>query len=297
MVEEEHHQEEEVKKYPTTFQLTPNAKQEFKVLLNFLEQSLPAIPITVTYPSDDIAIDFEKIESDSGKKYPKQWSATICPGVSIKPVNSGILSLWRGLCKGGSDRSITTSDTYPLLVRGNSISSSVSSFIIATSKSKNLYANFAMPFYTDTEDPFIAFFTKVFSDFVPGLDFSIDSNDSNNSAYNFVSQQMYEGANSAYVVSQALAALGPQPTRKALISFLRSNSNSLSSATFSPISYSSVSNVGDTVQYIGKFDGNKWVKVSDYYLVNQDGTSIRAVIPKRNPLLRDGIPSRKVLAK
>jgi hypothetical protein len=147
--------------------------------------------------------------------------------------------------------------------------------------------------YTDSQDPFIEFFTKVFKEFIPNRDFSLEiqASDSTKSAFNYVSQQMYEGANSAYVVSQALASLGPQPTRKALVAFLRSNSKSLSTATFSPIDYSSNSNIGDTVQYIAKYDGSKWVKISDYYLVNPSGTSIQIISPQRNSLLPGGLPA------
>jgi hypothetical protein len=108
---------------------------------------------------------------------------------------------------------------------------------------------------------------------------------------------MYEGANSAYVISQAIASLGPQPTRADLVAFLRGNSKSLSSAMFSPIDYSLSSNIGDTVQYIAKYDGGKWVKVSDYYLVNASGTSIQVTSPQRSSLLPGGLPVATVTKK
>ena len=108
---------------------------------------------------------------------------------------------------------------------------------------------------------------------------------------------MYEGANSAYVISQAIASLGPQPTRTALVAFLRSKSKSLSSATFSPIDYSLSSNIGNTVQYIAKYDGSKWVKFSDYYLVNASGTSIQVTSPQRSSLLPGGLPVVTVTEK
>lgn len=279
-------------KFPTTFQATPNSRQEFKILLNFLENSFGSISINASYPDDEIGKDFEAVQANSSRKLGRQGpKISGCPGIPYFQNNAGVLSLWSIHC--GGTGTLVSSDAYPLVVRGNSVSSSVAAFLVASSKSKNLYASFSMPMYTDSQDPFIEFFTKVFKEFIPSRDFSLEiqASDSTKSAFNYVSQQMYEGANSAYVVSQALASLGPQPTRKALVAFLRSNSKSLSTATFSPIDYSSNSNIGDTVQYIAKYDGSKWVKISDYYLVNPSGTSIQIISPQRNSLLPGGLPA------
>jgi ABC-type branched-subunit amino acid transport system substrate-binding protein len=286
-------------KYPTTFQATPNDKQEFKTLFYYLEQSLNSIIFKVTSPTDDIGLQFEEFQISLKKKYESlPGDVSGCPRLPYNINNFGVLSVFRFQC-GKESTPLVTSDTYPLIIRGNSVSSSVGSFQMATSKSKNSYANFYMPLYTDSQDPFIEFFTKVFKEFVPNLDFSLEIqvNDSTKSSFNYVSQQMYEGANSAYVVSQAIAALGPQPTRTALVAFLRDNSKSLSSATFSPIDYSLSSNIGDTVQYIAKYDGSKWVKVSDYYLVNASGTSIQVTSPQRSLLLPGGLPVITVTEK
>lgn len=286
-------------KYPTTFQATPNNKQEFKTLLNFLENSFGSISVNTSYPDDEIGKDFEEVQVNSSMKLGRQVGISGCPGIPYVQNNVGILSLWRAHCGGGTEKTLVTSDVYPLVVRGNSVSSSLAAFQAASSKSKNLYANFNMPMYTDSQDPFIEFFTKVFKEFVPNRDFSLEIqvNDSTKSVFNYVSQQMYEGANSAYVISQAIASLGPQPTRTALIAFLRSKSKSLSSATFSPIDYSLSSNIGNTVQYIAKYDGSKWVKVSDYYLVNASGTSIQVTSPQRSSLLPGGLPVVTVTEK
>jgi len=286
-------------KYPTTFQATPNDKQEFKTLLNFLENSLGSISINASYPDDEIGKDFEEVQVNSSRKLGRQFPMISgCPGIPYAQNNVGVFSLWRTHC-GGTEKTFVTSDAYPLIIRGNSVSSSVAAFQVASSKSKNLYANFNMPMYTDTQDPFIEFFTKVFKEFVPNRDFSLEiqTNDSTKSVFNYVSQQMYEGANSAYVISQAIASLGPQPTRADLVAFLRGNSKSLSSAMFSPIDYSLSSNIGDTVQYIAKYDGGKWVKVSDYYLVNASGTSIQVTSPQRSSLLPGGLPVATVTKK
>lgn len=284
-------------RYQTTFQAAPNNKQEFAVLLHFLEKSFSTTSFNASLPADDTKSDFGAIHQVATKKLgtvpPRFQNSSGCPGIPYFQNDAGVLSLWRTHC-GVPLSPLVTSDAHPLLIRGNSISSSRGAFQVASTLSKNLYANFYMPLHTDLQDPYIEFFTKVFKEFVPNLDFSLEIRiDSPKTSSNYVSQQMYEGANSAYVLSQALAALGPQPTRAGLIAYLRGNSKSLSSATFHPVDYSLGSNIGNTIQYIAKYDGSKWVKVSDYYLINPSGTSIQVVSPQRKPILPDGLPVTK----
>ena len=283
-------------RYPTTFQSAPNNRQEFAALLHFLEKSFSDKPFKPSFPDDDTVSDFAAIQLISSKKLGRAvvpGAASGCPSIPYYQDNFGVLSLWRIHC-GNALSALVVSDAHPLVIRGNSISSSETAFQVAASMSKNLYANFYMPLHTDLQDPYIEFFTKVFKEFVPNLDFSLEIRiDSPKTSSNYVSQQMYEGANSAYVLSQAIAALGPQPTRAGLIAYLRGNSKSLSSATLHPVDYSLGSNIGNTIQYIAKYDGSKWVKVSDYYLINPSGTSIQVVSPQRKPILPDGLPVTK----
>lgn len=285
-------------KYPTTFQIGGNQKQEFKTLVYFYENVLGSPPFFVTMPDTDIGQEFEDFRISLAQKITVSRNI-VGPSIPYDRFSSsplklrdvGVLSLYLRHTPEDS-RTLVLSELHPLLVRGSSISSSVDNFLVANSKSRNIYANFGMPLYTDTSDPYIAFFTSVFKQFTPSKDFSLEINvgDNSKSVFNYVSQQMYEGANAAYVVAQAIAAIGPEPTREALMSFLRTKSKTLSTASFSPIDYSSSSNVGDNIQYIAKYDGVKWVKNSDFYLINPNGTSIKTVTPQRIPLLPNGIP-------
>ena len=243
-------------KYPTTFQAAPNALQEFKVLTHFIEQSFNSTPVIAQFPADDIGVDFQQATRNSVIKFGSGGApATGCSGMPYQTDKFAILNLYRIHC-GGEKSKLTAGDAQPLFIRGKSVSSSASTYLVASSNSKYM--------------------------------------DSTKSVFNHVSQQLYEGANAAYVVSQAIASIGSQPTRAALVKFLRSSSKDLSSASFSPINYSTGSNIGDTVQYIAKYDGVRWVKVSDFYLVNPTGNSVRAVTPLRKPLLANGIPVTKV---
>lgn len=288
-------------KYPTTFQIGGNQKQEFKTLVYFYENVLGSPPFFVTMPDNDIGQEFEDFRISLAQKITVSRSI-VGPSVPYDRFSSsplklrdvGVLSLYLRHTPEDS-RTLVLSELYPLLVRGSSISSSVDNFIVANSKSRNIYANFSMPLYTDTSDPYIAFFTSVFKQFTPSKDFSLEINvGDSKSVFNYVSQQMYEGANAAYVVAQAISAIGPEPTREALMSFLRTKSKTLSTASFSPIDYSSSSNVGDNIQYIAKYDGVKWVKNSDFYLINPSGTSVKTVTPQRIPLTPNGIPVMKI---
>jgi ABC-type branched-subunit amino acid transport system substrate-binding protein len=283
----------EASKYPTSFQISPNSKQEFKVLTEYIVRNFNPTNINVTFPGDDTAVDFEAVQATLNMKFLRIGSQSPeCPSLPYQTDKIAILSLYRHISC-GSVATFTQSDVNPLFLRGKSVSSSVGTTLIANSNSKNIYANFSMPLFTDEEDPFISFFTKVIKDEVPGLDFSRQYSAIGSSAFNHISQQIYEGANAAYVVAQAISAIGSQPTRANLISFLRNNSKSLSSATFNPIDYSTTNNVGDTVQFIAKFDGTKWVKVSEFFVVNQNATSIKVITPQRNQLLPNGLPVAK----
>ena len=290
-------------KYPTTFQLNGNQKQEFKSLLYFYENVLGSPPLTLLLPDDDNGVDFKDLRITLGQITTINGVSGPYPRIPYDVADSrepptlrdtGVMSLWPRHNVSVQSRKLVTSERYPLLVRGSSISSSLSNFFVASTKSRNLYANFNMPLYTDTSDPFISFFTSVFKEFTPTKDFTleINVNDSNKSVFNYVSQQMYEGANAAYVVAQAIAAIGPEPTRASLISFLRNKSKTLSTASFSPVDYAT-NNAGESVQFIAKYDGVKWVKNSDFYLVNPSGTSIKSVTPPRIPLLANGVPLMK----
>ena len=283
----------ESNKYPTSFQISPNSKQEFRVLTEYILRNFNPTNINVTFPGDDTAVDFEAVQSTVNTKFVNIGRQTPeCPFLPFQTDKIGILSLFRHISC-GSVATFTQSDLNPLFLRGKSVSSSIATDLIANSNSKNIFANFNMPLFTDDNDPYISFFTNVIKEEFPGLDFSRQYSATGRSVFNHVSQQMYEGANAAYVVSQAISALGSQPTRANLISFLRNNSKSLSSATFHPLDYSTTNNVGDTIQFIAKFDGAKWVKVSEYFLVNQNATSIKVITPQRNPLLPNGLPVAK----
>lgn len=279
-------------KFPTTFLTNGTQMQEAKFLINFLEQTFPTFPFSASYFSGDTGLDFESVLSTSTKKILRIGSpnGAGCAEAPFPTDNQGILSLTNVLCSPQIPTGLTKSENFPLIIRGKSISSSAGEVLVESSNSKNIFANFSFPQFTESQDPYISFYTKVFKEFLPNRNFSTPFVDSSKSAYNNISQQLYEGANSAYVVAQAIAAIGPQPTRANLINFLRKKSSSLSTASFSRINYSDSANNGDLIQYIAKFDGNKWVKVSDFYAVNSAATSIRSVIPERKPLLPDGLP-------
>jgi len=266
-------------RYPMTFLGTPNSKQDFRVLTKFIETNLSNTQFAALVPGNDYGQEFQKVRALSNVVFSNRGdvigSCQLSGTVTISTKTSGLL-YGDSLCRQGSTYAISTVE-LPLLLPNFIISSYYAYEDVRFSKSNNIYTNFSMPVMTDSNDPFIKFFTQLFRQY------SVDQ---------FPSPQLYEGANAAYVVSQAISAIGPTPTRAALISFLRTKSDTLSTASFSPVNYSS-SNIGDAVQYIAKFDGTKWEKVSDYYRVSPDGIVIEVVSPQRNALLPDGVPIAK----
>jgi hypothetical protein len=168
-------------KYPTTFQAAPNALQEFKVLTHFIEQSFNSTQVIAQFPDDDIGVDFQQVIKNSVIKFGSRGApATGCSGMPYQTDKFAILNLYRIHC-GGEKAKLTAGDAQPLFIRGKSVSSSISTYLVATSNSNNMYANFNMPLFTDEEDPFISFFTRVLKEEIPSLDFSKQYMDSTKS--------------------------------------------------------------------------------------------------------------------
>jgi len=264
------------KKYSTTFKFNPSSRQDAALLLNFVSNQFPSTPFHLYYTDNDIGADLMGVFPTTRKKYDVVRGYITQPGEMGRNTESqGIINFGdvAGLATPGSKIVGATSNNFPLVVRGASVNG-----LEISPNTTNLYASQYLPLYTDLNDPFIDFFTGILNLYSPGTK---------------ITQEMVEGANTAYVVSQALAAIGSQPTRAKLIDFLRKSSNSLSTASFGPLDFSSGSGSGNFVQYLAKYESGKWTRASDLFAVNGLGTTVVISSISRSTLLPKGLPVMK----
>ena len=265
----------DIKRFPTTFTIAPNARQEAKVLLDYIKKNFPSTSFNLAYENNDLGAEFMPVWQSSGLMFGKAQSYLMGPQseVAWRTDLAGVVNF--GYQTGVSRGFIiqTASNTFPLFVRGASLNG-----INVSSSMNNVYANFHLPLFTDLNDPYISFYRSLFSKYASNKP---------------VSQHMIEGANAAYVFSQAIANIGNKPTREKLIQYLRANSSSLSTAAYGPLDYSGGAKSGSSVQYIAKFDGTKWSQVSDLFMVDVRGNLSSAVQAQRLSLLPNGLPTLK----
>ena len=102
----------------------------------------------------------------------------------------------------------------------------------------------------------------------------------------------YYGINTAYVLSQAIKAAGPNLTRKGLINALETKSNTFRSAAVVPMSNSSKSHQGLTGYYIGQYNGTGQLERKTSYILTANSAST-GTAKKAN--FRPGAPTSKLL--
>ena len=113
--------------------------------------------------------------------------------------------------------------------------------------------------------------------------------DKNGLPWNFYT---YYGINTAYVLSQALKAAGPNLTRKGLINALQTKASSFRSAAVVPMRISSRSHQGLTGYYMGQYNGSgQLVRKTSYILIATSAATGKA----RKAVFRPGAPTRKLL--
>jgi hypothetical protein len=104
----------------------------------------------------------------------------------------------------------------------------------------------------------------------------------------------YYGANTAYVLSQALKAAGPNLTRKGLVKALQANAKNFRSAAVVPFIITKSSHQGLTGFYMGQYDSAGTVvrlgKPNQVYVAGNAGGSLAKVATFRPPA-----PTKKLL--
>lgn len=102
----------------------------------------------------------------------------------------------------------------------------------------------------------------------------------------------YYGINTAYVLSQALKAAGPNLTRKGLINAMQTKASTFRSAAVVPMVISAKSHQGLTGYYMGQYDGSgQLVRKTSYIMTANSASTGQA----RKASYRPGAPTPKLL--
>lgn len=102
----------------------------------------------------------------------------------------------------------------------------------------------------------------------------------------------YYGINTAYVLSQALKAAGPNLTRKGLINAMQTKASTFRSAAVVPMVISSKSHQGLTGYYMGQYDGSgQLVRKTSYIMTANSAASGSA----KKASFRPGAPTPRLL--
>ena len=164
----------------------------------------------------------------------------------------------------------------PLMVRGvHALNLLAIPGAFLPSQLTNAYATFAMPLPDDESDPYINLFSQIRATYAPTAIFD---------------QNFIFGANNALMLAQGLAGAGSNPTRANLIQVLENFGSTFSTAAYSSAPWSPKRHNEQAGMFVAKFNGSKWIKVSDYYFADNDSGVVTKVQITRPTLVERGLP-------
>lgn len=267
------------KKYPTTFILSPSAQQEARIIANFAKDEFPNLPFNAIVQDDDLRRDVKSAWSNIGYSVEKYFYflAGFPYSAAIDEKHGAILF--------SSYINSRGKNINPLIARSDAVSSISRLFenawedsptgIIPKGDWNNTFTGLYLPLPNDAGDEFVDFFQKLFLKYAPGQ--AVDA-------------KTIEGANAAYVLGQSLAAVGPQPTRRKLIEFLRTKGNTLSHAGYAPLNFGNEVVSNKTTMYFARFDGSIWTRYSRNYSTELNSNIVTRNTLVRSRLLSNGLP-------
>jgi len=259
----------------TTFSQITSGIQESKIMGQFLKDTFPTISFDLQFIDDDLGAagkdGFQKVKyvfkSSKGSARGAPMFAISASTASAGTVLFGDGSFW---IKG------VNSSVNPLVLRGVhalNLLSIPGAFLPA--QLTNAYATFAMPLPDDESDPYINLFSQIRATYAPSAIFD---------------QNFIFGANNALMLAQGLAGAGPNPTRTNLIQVLENFGSTFSTAAYSSGPWSPKKHNEQAGMFVAKFNGSKWVKVSDYYFADNDSGVVTKVQINRPALVSRGLP-------
>ena len=259
----------------TTFSQITSGIQEAKIMGQFLKDTLPNTSFDLQFIDDDLGAagkdGFQKV------KYVFKTSKASPRGAPMRELSASTASPATVFFGDGSFwiKGINPS-VNPLMVRGvHALNLLAIPGAFLPSQLTNAYATFAMPLPDDESDPYINLFSQIRATYAPTAIFD---------------QNFIFGANNALMLAQGLAGAGSNPTRANLIQVLENFGSTFSTAAYSSAPWSPKRHNEQAGMFVAKFNGSKWIKVSDYYFADNDSGVVTKVQITRPTLVERGLP-------
>ena len=247
-------------KYPNLLAMGPSTQQEARIAATFSKDYCPGKSFSwrSNIFDGDIEVDVKKA-----------WSGM---GFTVKPFTNDSST---GTIHISQQYPVISSIKKPLIMSGRLVSYTSRMVVFDPQELNETYAILQLPTSSDKSDEFIKFFEGLNSKYANGAPFD---------------NAFVEGANSAYVFAQALAATGPSLTRSGLVKTFREKGNSFSTATYGNLDFGIGTSAGKATFYVAKFDGVSWSRVSEFYTNELDSNLVSKGPVLRTKLLSNGLP-------
>jgi branched-chain amino acid transport system substrate-binding protein len=248
-------------KYPFLIATGPSSQQEARIAATFSKDYFPEKSFTwrnSVLSEGDVEVDVKNA-----------WSNM---GFTVKPIsndpNLGSIYISNIIPSFANSKK-------PMIVSGRAVSYTSRLVVFDPKDLADVYSINNLPLVTDKSDEFVRFFEELNTKYSNGAPFDA---------------AFLEGANSAYVFTQALATAGPNLTRTGLVQAFRTKGNTFSTATYGKLDFGKGVTAGKETFYVAKFDGSKWSQVGDLYTNELDSNLVLKGPVQRSKLLTNGLP-------
>ena len=247
-------------KYPNLLAMGPSTQQEARIAATFSKDYFPGKSFSwqSNIYDGDIEVDVKKA-----------WSNM---GFTVKPFTNDSST---GTIHISQQYPVMAAIKKPLIMSGRLVSYTSRMVVFDPQDLKETYAILQLPSSSDKNDEFVKFFEGLNLKYANGAPFD---------------NAFIEGANSAYVFAQALAATGPSLTRSGLVKTFREMGSSFSTATYGNLDFGIGTSAGKATFYVAKFDGVAWSRVSEFYTNELDSNLVSKGAVLRTKLLPNGLP-------
>ena len=250
-------------KYPNLLAMGGSTQQEARIAATFSREF---------FPDKNFTWKNNMFEGDVEVDVRNAWSNM---GFTVKPFTNEENTVTIILSSSYSTLQSIKTIKKPLLVSGRTTSYTSRLVFFDQKDLAEVYSINALPLASDKSNEFVRFFESLNSNYSMGAPFD---------------NAFIEGANSAYIFSQALAATGQNPTRSGLVKTFRERGNSFSTATYGSLDFGSGVTAGKASFYVAKFDGLTWSPVSSFYTNELDSNIVTRGPIQGTKLLPNGLP-------
>ena len=280
------------KSYPSSFMVLPSYAMEAKIIAQFLKENHAGKKLGIVYQNDEFGIDGMGAFKAAGTKFDvtipytsgSQSSATAQTWVSQLAAGGAQVVVMFGVTSAtGALLGVSAAARYaPQWILGSVGSDPVTLKAIGVPVAvlNGAQTPAGNPSPNDTSDEYVKQFQEINTKYNTGVAFD---------------DYVLQGMNIGLMTVQALRAAGKNLTRKGLVRAMETKGSSFASVAYSPLGFSSTSNVGHTGYYMAVMDatGDRKPFGGKVTLYTTDSGSGPVVVStfKRPAMPAKGLPS------